>query len=257
MLKFRVIPIVLVDGPNVVKGSEFDNWRRIGTLAPALNVYNTRDVDELILLDTRASRTGQGFNRRILQQALGRISVPLSVGGGVGSVEDVADLIDGGADKVVIGSALASGSKILEESSSRFGAQALIATIEVRSTPEGGQVCCAFGASKVIAGSPLELARRYEAAGAGEIMVNSISRDGTMTGFDLAVVDQVAKAVSIPVIGAGGAGSTSDFVDLAMSTGASAGAAGSLFSFTEATPQDVREALSTAGIPVRRTRQAF
>jgi cyclase len=255
MLKFRVIPIVLVDGPNVVKGSGFDNWRRIGTLAPVLNVYNTRDVDELILLDTRASRTGQGFNRRILEQALGRISVPLSVGGGVGSVEDVADLIDGGADKVIIGSALASDTRILEHSSSRFGAQALIATIDVRSTPEGRQVCCAFGASKVIPGSPFELAQRYESAGAGEIMINSITRDGTMSGFDLAVVDEVANAVSIPVIGAGGAGSPSDFVDLATSTSASAGAAGSLFSFTEVTPQDVRDSLSAAAIPVRRVRR--
>ena len=116
-------------------------------------------------------------------------------------------------------------------------------------------MCCAFGASTVIPGSPLELALRYEAAGAGEVMINSVTRDGTMLGFDLAVVDEVANVVSIPVIGAGGAGSPSDFVDLATSTAASAGAAGSLFAFTEATPQDVRDSLSTAGIPSRRTRQ--
>jgi imidazole glycerol-phosphate synthase subunit HisF len=91
MLKFRVIPIILVDGPNVVKGSEFNNWRKVGTLIPALNVYNTRDVDELILLDTRASRSHTDFNMRILAQALGRISVPLAVGGGITSVDQVAE----------------------------------------------------------------------------------------------------------------------------------------------------------------------
>lgn len=252
MLKFRIIPIVLVDGPNVVKGSLFDNWRRISTLAPVLNVYNSRDVDELILLDTRASRTSADFNLSILSQALFRLAVPLSVGGGIRSADDVARLIDQGADKVVIGSAFSSSPKIVEASAARFGSQALVVSIDVRRNADCGYEAFGFGGKTLLSDAPVELARVAQEAGAGEIMVNSISRDGTMQGFDLEIVAEITDAVAVPVIGAGGAGSEADFVELVSQTGASAAAAGSVFAFTEATPESVRLALRSAGVPVRR-----
>lgn len=257
MLKFRVIPIVLVDGPNVVKGTGFDNWRRIGTLPPALNVYNARDVDELIVLDTRASRSRSEFNDRILAQALNRISVPLSVGGGVTSVDTVSRLIDNGADKVVIGSALSSDPQLLERASSRFGSQALIAAIDVTMGDGREHICHCYGGTERLAGTLVELALLYQSAGAGEILVNSITNDGLMNGFDLTSIASVAEEVDIPVIAAGGAGLPDDFVQLATRTRASAGAAGSMFVFTETTPQDVRRALAAAQIPVRTTRLEY
>lgn len=257
MLKFRVIPIILVDGPNVVKGSEFNNWRKVGTLIPALNVYNTRDVDELILLDTRASRSRTGFNMRILTQALGRISVPLAVGGGISSVDQVAELIDNGADKVVIGTAGSTNPRFLEEAAGRFGSQACLATIDVKCHPDGTRHCYVHGGSKHLALEPIRLANQHEAAGAGEILVNSISHDGKMNGFDIEIVAQVADAVRIPVVGAGGAGSARDFVNLAAATEVNAAAAASLFVFTEVTPQDIRDVLAEEGIPVRQSTVLF
>lgn len=253
MLKFRVIPIILVDGPNVVKGSEFNNWRKVGTLIPALNVYNARDVDELILLDTRASRTHTGFNMRILAQALGRISVPLAVGGGISSVDQVAELIDNGADKVVIGSGASTNPHFLEKAASRFGSQACVTTIDVKNHTDCTRHCYVHGGTRHLQISPTQLAHQHVSAGAGEVIVNSISKDGKMNGFDVDLVGEIARAINIPVIAAGGAGSPSDFVRLATETLANAGAAGSIFAFTETTPQDVREALAEVRIPVRNT----
>lgn len=253
MLKFRVIPIILVDGPNVVKGSEFNNWRKVGTLIPALNVYNTRDVDELILLDTRASRSLTDFNMRILAQALGRISVPLAVGGGITSVDQVAELIDNGADKVVIGSGASTNPHFLEKAASRFGSQACVTTIDVKNHTDGTSHCYIHGGTEHLPISPNELAHQHVAAGAGEIIVNSISHDGKMNGFDIDLVGEIAEAINIPVVGAGGAGSPSDFLRLATETQAQAAAAASIFVFTETTPQVVREALAEIRVPVRNT----
>lgn len=251
VLKFRVIPIVLVDGPNVVKGANFDNWRRVGTLAPILNVYDRRDVDELLLIDTKASRYRSEFDYRILEQAVKRISAPLSVGGGVTSVESAARLIDCGADKVVIGTAAAKSTSVLERVASRFGSQALISSIDVKEDKDGRYQCVCAGGSETLDLTPVELARRLEAAGAGELLLSSVSRDGTMLGFDHELATEIAGAISIPMIVAGGAGSTSDFVRIAVLDGISAAAAGSIFLFTETTPSEVRSVLSHNGIAVR------
>ena len=253
MLKFRVIPVVLVDGPNVVKGANFDNWRRVGTLAPILNVYNSRDVDELLLIDTRASRSRSDFDYRILDQAIKRLSAPLSVGGGVSSVESVAKLIDRGADKVVIGTAVAKSTSVIERAASRFGSQALISSIDVMEDKYGRHRCVCAGGAETLDLTPVELARRLEAAGAGELLLSSVSRDGTMLGFDHEIATEISSVISIPMIVAGGASSTSDFVRIAEIDGVSAAAAGSIFLFTETTPNEIRSALAKNGVAVRGT----
>lgn len=253
MLKFRVIPSILVDGPNVVKGSAFDNWRRVGTLVPTLNVFNARDVDELLVIDAGASRTGQGFDLRILKQAVSRVSSPLTVGGGVASLSRVAQLIEGGADRVVLGSVLSDDLTLLERAASRFGSQALVAAIDVRLSPSGHR-CYAGGGQLPLKEAPVTLARRYESCGAGELIVTSIDRDGTMSGFDLDIVSEVVDSVAVPVVAAGGASSPADFVALLQGTQAAAATAASLFYFTETTPDDVRNHLDRAGFPVRNSR---
>lgn len=256
MLKFRVIPTILVDGPNVVKGTGFDNWRRIGTLAPILNVFNARDVDELMLIDSGATRSGREFDLRILTQAVTRVSSPLTVGGGILTMPTLARLIEEGADRVVLGSVLSEDPGLLERSASRFGSQALVAAIDVRKTVNG-YMCYSRGGTRALNDDPVALARRYEAAGAGEIIVTSIDRDGEMIGFDLDITGEVADSVSIPVVAAGGASSPADFATLASHTGVVAATASSLFMFTEATPLHVREALAAQGVPVRRTRPSI
>ncbi|MGA1437702.1 MAG: HisA/HisF-related TIM barrel protein, partial [Ilumatobacteraceae bacterium] len=179
MLKLRIIPLLLIDGPNLVKGSGFDNWRRVGTLIPALNVHNSRDVDELLLVDAGASRNGRPFNLNILRQARGRCFVPLSVGGGLSTINEASAAIESGADKVVIGSALSSSMSLLTEVADRFGAQAAVAALDVRRTSDGWQMFT-HGGSRLVEGSVVERARLAEEAGAGEIVINSIDRDGMM-----------------------------------------------------------------------------
>ena len=252
MLKLRIIPLLLIDGPNLVKGSGFDNWRRVGTLIPALNVHNSRDVDELLLVDAGASRNGRPFNLNILRQARGRCFVPLAVGGGLSTIDEASAAIESGADKVVIGSALSSSMSLLKEVADRFGAQAAVAALDVRRTFDGWQMFT-HGGSRLVEGSVIERARLAEEAGAGEIVINSIDRDGMMNGFDLEVLTAVVDQVTVPVIASGGAGTVADCVQLFESTGVSAAAAGSLFQFTEVTPAEIREALEVRGHPVRKT----
>lgn len=252
MLKLRIMPLLLVDGPNLVKGSGFDNWRRVGTLIPALNVHNSRDVDELLLIDAGASRRGQTFNQNILRQSRGRCFVPLAVGGGLSTIVEASAAIESGADKVVIGSALADSVSLITEVADRFGSQAAVASLDVRRVNGGWQVFT-HGGARPVDGSVLDRALRAEEAGAGEIMINSIDRDGTMAGYDLDVVADIVDHVTVPVIASGGAGTVAHCLELFEAAGVSAAAAGSLFQFTEVTPAEIREALGERGHPVRKT----
>lgn len=253
MLKFRVIPLVLVDGPNTVKGELFNNWRRIGTLPSSINVYNARDVDELVIIDSRASRTREVFNSRILETAIGRMSVPLTVGGGISTLEQAAHLIESGADKVILSTSVVENPKLLKDVAQRFGTQAVVASIDVMRANEGDYRAYTKGGAELVSEPPKSIARQAEDLGAGEVVVNSISRDGTMSGFDLEILNDIAEAVGIPILGAGGAGSTADFVQLAKLTEASGGIASSIFCFTETTPEDIRKAVGEAGVPTRKS----
>lgn len=253
MLKFRIIPLILVDGPNTVKGELFNNWRRIGTLPSSVNVYNSRDVDELVVIDSRASRTREVFNARILETAIGRMSVPLTVGGGISTLKQAADLIESGADKVIVSTSVVENPQLLKDVAQRFGTQAVVASIDVKRGTEGDY--CAFikGGSEPVSKTPKSIACQAEDLGAGEVVVNSISRDGTMSGFDLEILNDIAEAVGIPILAAGGAGSTADFVQLAKLSDASGGIASSIFCFTETTPEDIRRAVGESGIPTRKS----
>jgi len=253
MLKFRVIPLILVDSPNTVKGEQFDNWRRVGTLPQSVNVYNSRDVDELVIVDSSASRTRENFNRGILETAIQRISVPLTVGGGISTVDQAAALIDSGADKVILSTSSVSSPRVVEAVAQRFGSQAVVVSIDVRWVPDAGYRIYTHGGSVLCPEPPLTIARQAEDLGAGEIVVNSISRDGTMSGFDLQILSEVSEVVELPVLAAGGAGSPEDFVQLAKFSDASGGIASSIFCFTETTPEEIRRAIDKAGIPVRKS----
>ena len=252
MLKLRIIPLLLVDGPNLVKGAEFDNWRRVGTLVPALNVHNSRDVDELLLVDAGASRRGVSFNLNILRQARGRCFVPLAAGGGVTTLEQASAVIEAGADKVVLGSVIGESMELVTSVAERFGSQAVVAALDVVGDGPNWRTRT-HGGSREISTPLLDRARQAEDAGAGELLINSIDRDGKMSGYDLECLDEVVNRVTVPVIASGGAGSVAHCVELFESVGVSAAAAGSLFQFTEVTPAEIRSALSKRGYPVRTT----
>ncbi|MEW9902620.1 imidazole glycerol phosphate synthase subunit HisF [Pseudomonas putida] len=252
MLKVRVIPTLLWKGLGLVKGAGFDSWRRVGPVLPAIKVYNARDVDELILVDITATQEGELPDHDSVCDYSEECSVPLTVGGGITCVEQVLMLLHSGADKIAVNSAAYANPALIDAVASRFGAQCVVASIDVRRTEDGGYRCFSH-AGTVDAGREVEeWARELAARGAGEILLTSIDRDGTLGGYDLALVERIVRAVDIPVIASGGAGSYQHMIDVVQQAGASAVAAASIFHFTELTPAGAKAAMQAAGIPVRR-----
>jgi cyclase len=252
MLKVRVIPTLLWKGLGLVKGVGFDSWRRVGPVLPAVKVYNARDVDELILVDINATLESELPDHDSVNDFSEECAVPLTVGGGISSLEQVLALLHSGADKIAINSAAYTDASLIDAAASRFGAQCVVASIDVRRLDDGGYRCFSHAGTRDTGREVLAWARELADRGAGEILLTSIERDGSMTGYDLALVERVARAVDIPVIASGGAGSYQHMIDVVQQAGASAVAAASIFHFTELTPAGAKTAMQVAGIPVRR-----
>lgn len=253
MLKVRVIPTLLWKGLGLVKGVGFDSWRRVGPVLPAIKVYNARDVDELILVDISATSENEVPDHDSVSDFSEVCTIPLTVGGGIKSLEQVLLLLHNGADKVSINSAAYSAPNLVDAVAARFGAQCVVASIDVRRMSDGSYRCFSHAGDQDTSRDPISWARELAARGAGEILLTSIDRDGTMTGYDLALVEQVVKSVDIPVIASGGSGCYQHMIDVVQQAGASAVAAASIFHFTELTPSGAKAAMHAAGIPVRRS----
>jgi cyclase len=238
-----------------VKGAGFDSWRRVGPVLPAIKVYNARDVDELILVDITATQEGELPDHDSVNDYSEECAVPLTVGGGITSVEQVLALLHSGADKIAINSAAYTHPELIEAAASRFGAQCVVASVDVRRMDDGSYRCFSHAGTQDTGREVEQWARELAARGAGEILLTSIERDGTMGGYDLALVEKIARAVDIPVIASGGAGSYQHMIDVVQQAGASAVAAASIFHFTELTPAGAKVAMQAAGIPVRRNYQ--
>lgn len=252
MLKVRVIPTLLWKDFGLVKGVGFDSWRRVGPVLPAIKVYNARDVDELILVDIIASREVNVPDYDSVSDFSEECAVPLTVGGGVTSLEQILTLLHAGADKVAINTVAYSNPALVDAAASRFGAQCVVASIDARRF-EGGRYSCFSYAATVDTGKEVvKWARELADRGAGEILLTSIDRDGTMLGYDLELVERVTQAVGIPVIASGGAGNYLHMIEVVQQAGASAVAAASIFHFTEQTPAGAKLAMQAVGIPVRR-----
>lgn len=248
-MKNRIIPTVLTDGISQVKGTEFNNWRTVGHVLTAIRVHSARDVDELVLLDVNATGQGRKIDPGLVADASKELRIPLTVGGGVSSVHDFADLLAAGADKIVIGTAAAEKPELISELSSEFGSQAIVCSIDtVNDSRHSVRVRSGKDAQEV---DPVDLAKRLETLGAGEFLVQSVSRDGNMQGMALELFSAISKSVKVPVIGSSGAANSQDFID-ALTVGCSAVACGALFQFTETTPSQIKAELQNAGILVRR-----
>lgn len=251
MLKVRVIPVMLHRDFGLVKGVGFDSRRTIGNPMQAVKVYNMRQVDELVLMDIAATLAHREPDYLLVDDLADECFMPLTVGGGVRTVEHVQRLLKVGADKVAVGTGLAEVPGLLAASAARFGRQCMMASIDYRHGPDGPHVWIRCGTERTNL-HPVDLARRVEAEGAGEILLTSIDRDGTMSGYDLVTLREVADAVSVPVIAAGGAATYDDFLLALRDGGAAAVAAASMFHFTERTPLEAKAHLAAAGLPVRR-----
>jgi cyclase len=251
MLKVRVIPTLLWKDFGLVKGVGFDSWRRVGPVLPAVKVYNTRDVDELVLVDIMASREGNEPDCGSVLDFAEECFVPLTVGGGITNITQIQRLLRSGADKICINSAAYADPGLIEAAAKRFGSQCVMVSIDVRRMPDGRYVCFSHSGTQATAHAVEDWARQMQDQGAGEILVTSIERDGTMQGYDLELIERVVNVVTVPVIASGGAGNYEHMRQAIQRAGASAVAAASIFHFTEQTPAEAKKALAAAGIPVR------
>jgi len=246
VLKVRVIPTLLHKGFGLVKGAQFDSLRAVGSPMQAIKVYNLRNVDELVFLDVGASLEGRGPDLDLVDELADDCFMPFAVGGGVSSVDDVRGLLSVGADKVVIGTAAIEQPEVVREASERFGAQCVVVSIDTRA----GEVYAHSG-TVTTGRDAVDVAREMEALGAGELLVQSIDRDGVMDGYDVETIGRVAAAVSVPVIASGGAGTFDHMAAVLRDGHASAVAAAAMFHFTEQTPMEAKQYLRTQGFPTR------
>lgn len=251
MLKVRVIPTLLWKQFGLVKGIGFDSWRRVGPVLPAIKVYNQREVDELILVDIVAQGSGDEPDYESIDEFGQDCFVPLTVGGGIARIEQVQRLLRAGADKVSINTATYAKPELVTEIAHRHGAQCVVASVDVRCMEPQNWMCFSHAGQEHTGRSVIEWVKELEDRGAGEILITSIERDGTMQGYDLDLIEKVVRAVDIPVIASGGAGNYQHMVDAVLKAGASAVAAASIFHFTEQTPAGAKAAMQAAGIPVR------
>lgn len=245
MLKVRIIPVLLSRRGLLVKGRGFAGDRVIGQVRQAARVHERREVDELVVLDIGATADGRGPDFKLVESIAG--SSPLTVGGGVRSIDDARGLMLSGADKIVVGAA-SHRAGFMDELATRFGSQAIVASIDVK----GDEVFTNNGTVPT-GRDPVSWARDVVSMGAGEILLCSIERDGTMQGLDHGLIERVTGAVTVPVVACGGCSGAEDMAQ-AIRVGAHAVAAGALYQFSAATPRFLAEQLSEAGIPTRITR---
>jgi len=250
MLKIRVMPTLLFKEVGLVKGVAFDSWRRVGAAMQAVKVYNMREVDELVFLDITATRDGRPPDYAAIDELADECFMPLTVGGGVRSVEDVRRLLQVGADKISLNTAAVEQPQLIHQIAGRFGSQCVVVSIDARRTEAGYEVFTHSG-TRPTGRDPVQTARQAAELGAGEILLTSIDRDGTMNGYDLELVRAVSAAVPIPVIASGGAGNYQHMAEALRVGGANAVAAASIFHFTEQTPLEAKQYLASQGFRVR------
>ncbi|MUM76953.1 imidazole glycerol phosphate synthase subunit HisF [Pseudodesulfovibrio sp. F-1] len=251
MLKTRIIPTLLYRDYGLVKGVGFDSWRHVGSLMQSIKVYNMRNVDELLIVDIRATDDGRPPDFAWVDDFADECFMPLTVGGGVSKVDHVGKLLDVGADKIAMNTAAFENPTLIRQVAQKYGSQCAIVSIDF--TRKNGFLEVVTHSGRQPRGTDLvEFAKIAEGNGAGEILLTSVELDGTMQGYDIDALTRVSNAVSIPVIASGGVGNPQHMLEAIRDGGATAVAAASIFHFTEQTPAECRAILRRAGIPVRK-----
>jgi cyclase len=248
-MKFRVIPTILTDGTTVVKGSEFNNWRTVGSAEATARLFAARDVDEIVFLDVEARKKGKSIDLDLVSKFSSLLRVPFAVGGGINSLEVASNCLRNGAEKVILGTSAYEKPELISQLASTFGSQAVVVSVDI---PNSNPKTLAINSGNVVINmNALDFAINVQNLGAGEIILQNIDRDGLQKGYDLSSIKEFSEKLTIPIIASSGAGSTADFAK-AYYAGASGAAAGALFQFTEVTPMRVRKELDSMGIPVRK-----
>ncbi|MBB5917859.1 cyclase [Nocardia transvalensis] len=255
-LAVRVIPCLDVDAGRVVKGVNFQNLRDAGDPVELAAAYDAQGADELTFLDVTASSGDRATMIDVVTRTAEQIFIPLTVGGGVRTVDDVDRLLRAGADKVSVNTAAIANPEILRDMSQRFGSQCIVLSVDARVVPDGnpptpsGWEVTTHGGKRGTGIDAVEWAERGAELGVGEILLNSMDADGTKGGFDLPMIEAVRKAVSVPIIASGGAGRVEHFTP-AVRTGADAVLAASVFHFGDLTIPQVKDAMRADGVVVR------
>lgn len=230
MSNIRVIPCLLLRGGGLVKSVKFKNHRYVGDPINAVRIFNDKEVDELVFLDIGARASNTGPNFELLADIASEAFMPLGYGGGIRDFDDIKKLYALGVEKVILNTVAHVTSDLVSRAAEHAGSSGVVVSMDVKRSLFGNYSVVTHCGTKVTSHRPVEYAKKVETLGAGEILLNSINRDGTMEGYDLDLVNQVSHAVSIPVVAVGGAGNIGHFKD-AVDAGASAVGAGSMFVF--------------------------
>src|SRR5690554_161536 len=251
----RIIPCLDVDNGRVVKGVNFVGIRDAGDPVEIAKRYNEQGADELTFLDITATHEGRATTVHTVEKIAGEVFIPLTVGGGIRTVEDIRTMLNAGADTVSINSAAVFNPDFVKAASDRFGAQCIVVAIDAKRVSAEGETprweIFTHGGRKPTGIDAVKWAARMAQYGAGEILLTSMDRDGTKNGFDLGVTRTVSDAVNIPVIASGGVGNLDHLVDGVLKGHADAVLAASIFHFGEYTIQQAKERMRAAGIEVR------
>lgn len=248
MLKNRVIPVLSFNGFALVKTKQFGNPRMVGNPMQAARVYNSRNVDELVFVDIFASKQKRKLNLAVVKQVVNECFMPVTIGGGITSVKDINDLLQIGADKVVIKSAAIQNPAFITEAAKVFGSQCIVVSVDVVRTGPDLKIFCPENSRNIDA---RDFIRQVESLGAGELIINDVMNDGMMNGFDLDLFKTTSSQTKLPVIACGGAGTPEHFPTLLSNKNITGVAAASIFHYTQYTPFDIKFALDKANFPVR------
>ena len=251
MLAKRIIPCLDVRDGRVVKGVNFVNIRDAGDPVVLARFYSDQGADEIVFLDITATHEVRKTVADVVERTAEQVFVPLTVGGGIRTLDDFRELLRAGADKISVNSAAVARPELITEAAERFGSQCVVLAVDARSRGDGTWEVVVAGGRKPTGLDLLEWVKKGEALGAGEILLTSMDADGTKAGFDLPMTKAVTEAVGIPVIASGGCGSLSHFAEVFEETGCDAALAASLFHFGELTVPQVKDYLRTRDIPVR------
>lgn len=250
MLKVRVIPILLIQDGLLKKPVQFRNPRTVANPLSVVRIFEERQVDELVLLDIGRTADRDDVDPELVRSIAEELYVPFAYGGGVRSVEAMQEIVQAGAEKVVINTAAVELPELISLGARKFGSQCIVVSIDAKTNGNYYEAYIRSG-TEPTGIDAIELARRAELLGAGEILINSISHEGMLKGYNIELIRKISSAVSIPVIAAGGAANMRDFVSAVRDGGASAVGAGSIYHYTKTTPNMVKGALNAAGVPVR------
>tara|TARA_B100000242_G_scaffold128646_1_gene90801 strand:+ start:3686 stop:4447 length:762 start_codon:yes stop_codon:yes gene_type:complete len=250
MLKKRIIPVLLLKDKRMVKGKKFKDFKDTGEPKTAVRIYSAQDADELVFLDIDNNSSSLGNLIEIVKQASEECFMPLAAGGGISDINQVRELLKAGADKIVVNTSCVKNPSLIKEISEEFGEQCVIGSIDYKISNNLREVWIKSGKLNTNL-DPLEHAKNLIKLGAGEILLNSIDRDGMMEGYDLEYADKVSREINVPLIVCGGAGNYMHLADLLNNTSISAAACASLFHFGDNNPIRARSYLKNLDIPMR------